>query len=57
MSKTILLLMLLCSCSVINRKFGLDDDNFAEEAVEFAIQSKLEFDVDLTPNSIEHRNY
>jgi len=49
--------MLLCSCSVINRKFGLDDDNFAEEAVEFAIQSKLEFDVDLTPNSIEHRNY
>lgn len=49
----ILPLLLLCSCSAINAKLGLSDDNFAEELAEEAIEMKTGLDVDLTPGTTE----
>lgn len=41
--------LLLASCSPINRKLGLEDDNWIEQAVEFIIDEKTGLDIDLTP--------
>jgi len=49
----ILSLLLLCSCSAINAKLGLADDNLAEELAEEAIEMKTGLDVDLTPSTPE----
>lgn len=46
-------LLFLCSCSAINAKLGLSDDNFSEELVEEVIEMKTGLDVDLTPGSPE----
>ena len=46
-------LLLLVSCSVINEKLGLADDNALEETIEYGIKYKTGLDVDLTPTSQE----
>lgn len=43
----------LGSCSVLNSKVGLPDDNFIEEAIEEAIGEQLDVEIDLTPDSEE----
>ena len=45
----ILLLGSLESCSSINQKLGLDDDNLMEQSIEFVIRSETGLSVDLTP--------
>lgn len=40
-------------CSVINKYFGLTDDNIAEEIVEQVIEQKTGLDLDLTPENKE----
>lgn len=51
---SVLCLMFSCfSCSSINKKLGLKDDNFIEEALESVIESNTGFDIDLTPGSPE----
>lgn len=46
-------LLMLCSCSAINAKMGLQDENFGEELIEEAIELKTGLDIDLTPGSPE----
>lgn len=46
-------LLMLTSCSAINQKLGLVDDNIFEETAEYAIKFKTGLDVDLTPGSPE----
>jgi len=46
--------MLLLGCTEINKRIGLEDDNFAEEIIEVVIMSKTGLDIDLTPESEEH---
>lgn len=46
-------LMLMTSCSWINAKLGLPDDNLVEETAECLIQAKTGVDIDLTPGSPE----
>ena len=41
--------LLICSCSSINKKLGLEDDNFMEEIVEAVIETYTGLDLDLTP--------
>lgn len=57
MKKSFAILIILgvvaCGCSSINRRMGLKDDNFVEEVVEKVIESELGVDVDLTPFSPE----
>lgn len=45
----IALVALMMSCSNINKFYGLEDDNFIEEAVENVLESKIGIDLDLTP--------
>ena len=49
-----LLVVLLCtyfsSCSTINEKAGLENDNIFEQSVEKLIESELGIELDLTPN-------
>jgi hypothetical protein len=45
--------LLLSSCSSINKYFGLEDDNLAEEASEALIEWKTGIDIDLTPSTPE----
>lgn len=52
---TISLLILLQSCSWINMKLGLPDDNEGEELIEAAIDAKTDLDIDLTPLTPEYR--
>lgn len=47
------LLLLLASCSAINAKLGLTDDNPVEEIGEAIIEAKTGLDIDLTPGSPE----
>lgn len=47
--------LLLPSCSDLNRKLGLPDDNLAEEVIEDVIKEELGGDVDLTPESPEKK--
>lgn len=42
-----------CSCTPINRFFGIQDDNVAEEIVEEMIQAKAGANIDLSPGSPE----
>lgn len=49
----ILPLFMLCSCSAINTKLGLSDDNPIEEIGEAVIEAKTGLDIDLTPGSPE----
>ena len=49
----ILPLFMLCSCSAINTKLGLADDNPIEEIGEAVIEAKTGLDIDLTPGSPE----
>lgn len=48
-----LTLFVLSSCTAINQKLGLSDDNFLEETLEYGIKFKTGLDVDLTPESQE----
>lgn len=48
-------ILLLPSCSDINRKLGLSDDNLMEEVMEDIIREETGQDVDLTPNSPEKK--
>lgn len=41
------------SCSSINKKFGLNDDNIIEESIESFIDHKTGIDIDFTPFSPE----
>ena len=52
--KTIYCIILLCliiftSCSILNAKLGLPDDNPFEETIEFAIEAETGLKIDLTP--------
>jgi len=49
----LLFLMLTNGCSHLNQRFGLIDDNFSEELIEWQIQNYTGIDVDLTPDSPE----
>ncbi len=44
----------LISCSSINRKMGIPDDNILEEITEDVIQAETGVNVDLTPQTPEH---
>ncbi len=46
----------LGSCSYVNEKFGLRDDNPLEEMLEKSIEHKMGIDVDLTPETSEKCN-
>ncbi len=45
--------LLLPSCSELNKKFGLPDDNVMEEVAEDVLKEEFGADVDLTPASPE----
>ena len=45
----IFILFAVVSCSYLNDKFNLQDDNPIEELVESFIEEKLDVDIDLTP--------
>lgn len=45
----------LPSCSQINERIGLPDDNLGEEVIEDVIKEKVGVDVDLTPASPEKK--
>lgn len=45
----------LPSCSDLNRKLGLSDDNLMEEVIEDVIREETGQDVDLTPDSPERK--
>lgn len=47
----IMMCLMLGACSYLNKKVGLDDDNFVEECVEELIRAKTGLDIDLTPVS------
>lgn len=45
----LLCLIILTSCSLINAKLSLPDDNPIEQAVEFVIEKETGLKIDLTP--------
>ena len=45
----ILLLGSLASCTAINKKLGLSDDNVIERTIEFVIKAETDLSIDLTP--------
>lgn len=45
--------LLLHSCSQINERIGLPDDNVVEEVVEDVIKGRTGKDIDLTPTNEE----
>ena len=47
----IIIMACMYSCSTLNKKAGLEDDNIIEESVEAAIKYKTGFDLDLTPET------
>jgi len=49
----LILIIQLSSCSYVNRYFGWEDDNLAEEVVEEVIKVKAGINIDLTPSSPE----
>ena len=53
--KTIICITLLafCSCSALNQRLGLQDDNLGEEIFEAIIDMKTGIIIDLTPDSPE----
>lgn len=46
-------ILLLPSCSQLNQKAGLQDDNLIEEVTESLIKEKTGADIDLTPSTPE----
>lgn len=46
-------ILLLPSCSQLNQKAGLQDDNLIEEVTESLIKEKTGADIDLTPSTQE----
>lgn len=46
-------LALLSSCSAINEKLGLKDDNILEETLEYSLKIKTGLDFDFTPATPE----
>lgn len=48
--------ILLTSCSSINDKFGLPDDNLGEELIEDMIKGRTGQDIDLSPFTQERNN-
>ena len=50
----IFLLFWLTSCSWVNMKIGLPDDNLIEEVAEEVIEQKTGIDIDLTPYTVEY---
>ena len=44
---------IMTSCTKINAKFGLKDDNVIEEIIEEVVESKTGIDIDFTPSSSE----
>lgn len=54
MSKYLIAIALcLASCSYVNSKLGLSDDNLGEELIEEVIEMKTGVDCDLTPGTKE----
>lgn len=51
------LLIILQSCSWMNLKLGIPDDNLGEEIVETIIEAKIGLDVDLTPSTHEYTTH
>jgi hypothetical protein len=49
----IISMMLLTSCHMVNKYFGLQDDNFIEETAELALQVETGINVDLSPETPE----
>ena len=45
----LLSLTILTSCSLINAKLSLPDDNILEETLEFVIEKETGLKIDLTP--------
>lgn len=48
-----ILLITLDSCSMINKKVGLPDDNLIEECAEILLDVETGLNVDLSPSSPE----
>ena len=48
-----LLILAVCSCSVINKRLGFSDDNILEEIAEEAVRQKTGIYVDFTPSTPE----
>lgn len=51
-----IILICLLSCESIDKKFGIPQDNPAEEVVEEVIKQKTGLDIDLTPTSPEEND-
>lgn len=49
------LILSLQSCSLINKKLGLADDNIGEEIAEAVIKEEFGVDVDLTHSTPEEK--
>ncbi len=50
---SVLFTLSFVSCSELNEKIGLKDDNIAEEFLENVVESKTGLDVDFTPSTPE----
>lgn len=50
---TFIIISSFFSCTYINKKFGLNDDNDFEEITESVIYHKTGLDIDLSPQSQE----
>lgn len=50
-ASAIVLSLVSLSCSRLNDKFGLPDDNLIEQFFEWVIDNKTGIDVDLTPEN------
>ena len=50
---SLLLVLVITSCSALNAKLGLKDDNLGEEVIEDVIKAETGLSLDLTPNSPE----
>ena len=53
MIRFLILAVLCCSCSGMNKYFGLKDDNIVEEMVEEFVKEETGINVDFTPFSHE----
>lgn len=52
----LMVLIFFMSCSSLNRKVGLSDDNILEEALENKIEDYTGLDIDLTPDTPESKD-
>ena len=50
---TVIVGLFLGGCSYLNKKVGLEDDNFVEESAEALIEHHTGIDIDLSPQSSE----